>query len=99
MTDEGREVCDGDVFTSSSEGAAYRGRPHMPTASDNLDVAPESDRYPSRGRDGSKYRVLDLPRVPKLSHILGPSAILLGASLGSGETLFWPARRSVPPPR
>jgi len=90
MTDEGREVPEGDVFTSPSEGEAYRGSSYMPTAYDNLDVAPESDSYPSRGRDGGKYRVLDLPRVPRLSHVLGPSAILLGASLGSGETLFWP---------
>nr|WP_240625448.1 Nramp family divalent metal transporter [Halonotius pteroides] len=32
----------------------------------------------------------DLPKVPKLKYIVGPSAIMLGASLGSGETLFWP---------
>jgi MFS family permease len=62
----------------------------MPTAYDNLDVAPESESYPDRGTTESGYRVLDLPRVPKLSHVIGPSAILLGASLGSGETLFWP---------
>jgi hypothetical protein len=62
----------------------------MPTAYDNLDVAPEASGYPDRGADGGRYRILDLPRVPKLSHVVGPSAIMLGASLGSGETLFWP---------
>ena len=28
--------------------------------------------------------------MPKLKYVVGPSAIMLGASLGSGETLFWP---------
>jgi hypothetical protein len=41
-------------------------------------------------RSESGYRLRDLPRVPRLSQVLGPSAVLLGASLGSGETLFWP---------
>ncbi|WP_435349087.1 Nramp family divalent metal transporter [Haloarchaeobius sp. HRN-SO-5] len=74
---------------SESEGREYRGTSYMPTAYDNLDIAPESDEFPNRGRSGG-YRLLDLPRVPKLSHVVGPSAIMLGASLGSGETLFWP---------
>jgi len=26
--------------------------------------------------------------MPKLKYVVGPSAIMLGASLGSGETLF-----------
>ncbi|MFB6151264.1 MAG: Nramp family divalent metal transporter [Haloarculaceae archaeon] len=94
---EHRDVPEEDVFTSREEGAAYRGSSYMPTAYDNLDVAPAADAYPDRGDggdgrrgDSGGYRLLDLPRVPKLSHVVGPSAILLGASLGSGETLFWP---------
>ncbi|MCD6225589.1 Nramp family divalent metal transporter [bacterium] len=31
-----------------------------------------------------------LPRVPKLTQILGPSFILLGLALGSGELIMWP---------
>jgi len=31
-----------------------------------------------------------LPRPPKLSQILGPSFILLGLALGSGELILWP---------
>jgi hypothetical protein len=96
MTDDTRDVPDEDVYTTREEGRSYYGSSYMPTAYDNLDIAPESDAHPDRGppddrgdRDAG-FRVLDLPRVPKLSHVVGPSAILLGASLGSGETLFWP---------
>ncbi len=32
----------------------------------------------------------DLPAVPKLSQTLGPSFILLGLALGSGEIIMWP---------
>ncbi|EMA53836.1 Nramp family divalent metal transporter [Halococcus salifodinae] len=90
MSDDRRMVSDGDVYASEDEGRVYRASSYVPTAYDNLDVAPETEAYPDRGRDEGGYRVLDLPRVPKLSHVLGPSAIMLGASLGSGETLFWP---------
>jgi len=90
MQRQGQEVTDEDVYTTEEEGKQYRGSSYMPTAYDNLDLAPETEAYPDRGHDGGSYRLLDLPRVPKLSHVLGPSAIMLGASLGSGETLFWP---------
>jgi hypothetical protein len=90
MTDEDGDARAGAVYTTESEGRQYRGSSYMPTAYDNLDVAPEASGYPDRGADGGRYRILDLPRVPKLSHVVGPSAIMLGASLGSGETLFWP---------
>jgi hypothetical protein len=90
MTDDEREVADEDVFLSAEEGQEYRTSSYMPTAYDNLDIAPETASYAGRGRDEGGHRVLDLPRVPKLSHVIGPSAIMLGASLGSGETLFWP---------
>lgn len=91
MRDGRREVGDSDVYASDAESKEYRGSSYIPTTYDNLDVAPETDAYPDRGRDGGAYRVLDLPRVPELSKVLGPSAIMLGASLGSGETLFWPS--------
>ncbi|WP_284011440.1 Nramp family divalent metal transporter [Haloarcula pelagica] len=78
-----------EVYATGVEGREYRSSSYMPTAYDNLDIAPDSEGYPQRGRDG-EFRLLDLPRVPKLSHVVGPSAIMLGASLGSGETLFWP---------
>jgi len=91
MTDGRHEDGDSDVYASDAEGREYRGSSYIPTAYDNLDIAPETEAYPDRGRDDGAYRVLDLPRVPKLSQVVGPSAIMLGASLGSGETLFWPS--------
>ncbi|MFC6864611.1 Nramp family divalent metal transporter [Halomicroarcula sp. GCM10025817] len=89
MTQGNTEEREGTVYMSEEEGREYRSSSYMPTAYDNLDIAPETPEFPDRGRDDG-YRVLDLPRVPKLSHVVGPSAIMLGASLGSGETLFWP---------
>jgi len=91
MTDGRPEARDSDVYASDAEGREYRGSSYIPTAYDNLDIAPETDAYPDRGGDEGAYRLLDLPRVPKLSQVVGPSAIMLGASLGSGETLFWPS--------
>ena len=31
-----------------------------------------------------------MPRVPRLKNILGPSFVLLGLGLGSGELILWP---------
>ncbi|WP_136601962.1 Nramp family divalent metal transporter [Salinigranum halophilum] len=78
-----------DVYASEVEGRQYRGTSYMPMPYDDLVDASDTDAYPERGEGGS-FKLLDLPRVPKLSHVVGPSAIMLGASLGSGETLFWP---------
>jgi len=90
MSDDETSVRNEDVYLSGSEGQTYHGSTYMPTAYDNLDIAHEQATQPDRGEDEEGFRLLDLPRVPRLSHVLGPSAILLGASLGSGETLFWP---------
>ena len=78
-----------DVYASEVEGRQYRGTSYMPMPYDDLDDAPATTDYPDRG-EGGGFKLLDLPRVPKLTHVVGPSAIMLGASLGSGETLFWP---------
>jgi hypothetical protein len=78
-----------DVHASEVEGRQYRGTWYLPLNYEELGVAPDDDSYPDRGTGGA-FRLADLPRVPKVSHVVGPSAIMLGASLGSGETLFWP---------
>ena len=36
------------------------------------------------------HRVKPLPPVPRLRHLIGPSFILLGLGLGSGELILWP---------
>lgn len=79
------------IYASEAEGDRYRSTAFIPTPYSELEIAPETDSFPDRGHeDGDGYRTLDLPKAPKLKHVLGPSAIMLGASLGSGETLFWP---------
>ena len=78
-----------DVYASAVEGRQYRSTWYLPLRYDELEAAPSAAAHPSRGNGGA-FRLADLPRVPRLSHIVGPSAIMLGASLGSGETLFWP---------
>jgi len=74
-----------DVYATDAEGRRYRTTVFIPSPYDELDVAPASVEYPDRGDDepGGGYRLLDLPKAPKLRHVVGPSAIMLGASLGS----------------
>lgn len=93
--DSQRERADGDdgsehstVYASPDE-FDYPTARYTPVAYDNLEEAPATDDHPDRGEGGS-FRLLDLPKVPRLKYVVGPSAIMLGASLGSGETLFWP---------
>jgi hypothetical protein len=37
-----------------------------------------------------KQRNFDLPQVPSLWKMIGPSFVLLGLALGSGELILWP---------
>ncbi|WP_262175109.1 Nramp family divalent metal transporter [Haloarcula laminariae] len=89
MGDRDRPRDGADDVYASPEDMDYPTASYTPVAYDNLDAAPESESQPERGTGGS-FGLLDLPKVPKLKYIVGPSAIMLGASLGSGETLFWP---------
>jgi len=82
-----------DVFAPEVEGRQYRGTWYLPLRYRELKRAADSDDHPDRG-EGGAFRLTDLPRVPRVGHIVGPSAIMLGASLGSGETLFWPVLSS-----
>jgi|AntRauTorcE11897_2_1112592.scaffolds.fasta_scaffold04753_3 hypothetical protein len=81
-------VTDADIYAEPAD-ATYPTSTYTPVAYDNLDEAPEETAHPETGDDGA-FKELDLPKVPKLKYVVGPSAIMLGASLGSGETLFWP---------
>ncbi|MFC7154441.1 Nramp family divalent metal transporter [Halomarina halobia] len=78
-----------DVYASDEVGEQYRDTVYRDLDYDDLRTAPHTAEYPKPGRLES-FREADLPKVPKVSHIVGPSAIMLGASLGSGETMFWP---------
>jgi len=67
------------------------GSVYIETDYDSLPEAPDDGRYPPRGYyKDLAYKLIEIPRAPKLRHIIGPSAIGAGMSLGSGETLFWP---------
>ncbi|MFC7098708.1 Nramp family divalent metal transporter [Halobaculum marinum] len=78
-----------DVYATESVGEQYRETVYRDIDYDSLRDAPETAEYPDPDKGGN-FKVSDLPKVPKVSHIVGPSAIMLGASLGSGETMFWP---------
>ena len=38
----------------------------------------------------SNLKIKSVPAAPALKHLLGPSFILLGLGLGSGEVILWP---------
>ena len=78
-----------DIYASEEEGRKHRNTVYEEVDYDSLEKAPQTNEYP-RGDGEDGFRLAELPKVPKLSHIIGPGAILLGASLGSGETMFWP---------
>jgi len=82
-------VTENDIFTTAEVGEQYRATVYRDTDYGALEVAPETSEYPETDGKG-RFRKYDMPKVPKVSHIVGPSAIMLGASLGSGETIFWP---------
>jgi len=92
VTMAGDSTDDGDTGSTVYAAADDLDSPtaqYTPVAYDNLQEAPTDDDHPDPGT-GGRFKLLDLPKVPRLKYIVGPSAIMLGASLGSGETLFWP---------
>ncbi|MFC7044151.1 Nramp family divalent metal transporter [Halobacteriaceae archaeon GCM10025711] len=85
---DGGAVAD-DVYTTEEVGEEYRSTVYRDLNYESLEEVPSTSEYPDTGRLGA-FRKSEIPKVPKVSHIVGPSAIMLGASLGSGETMFWP---------
>ena len=81
---------DDAVRATDAEGRAYRDGVYHPLAEAELPTAPEDPRFPRRGH-GPAYRVHgEVPRVPRLRHLIGPSVIAVGMGLGAGEFLLWP---------
>jgi hypothetical protein len=79
-----------DIRCTHEEGLAYRNGVYRPLDEASLPAAPDSPHLPSRG-NGPRFRLHnDVPRVPRLRHLIGPSVIALGMGLGSGEFLLWP---------
>lgn len=78
-----------EIYAPEETGKEYRGTVYQDLDYESLETAPETSAYPKTDGKG-RFKIADLPQVPKIRHIVGPSAIMLGAALGSGETMFWP---------
>jgi hypothetical protein len=78
------------VEAPDEEGRGFRRGVYRPVPAADLPDAPDDPRFPARG-SGPPFKLLrDIPRVPRLRHLIGPSVIALGLGLGAGEFLLWP---------
>jgi hypothetical protein len=78
-----------EIYAPEQVGEEYRSAVYEDINYDSLETATEAAEFPTNTGRG-QFKITDLPEVPKISHIIGPSAIMLGLGLGSGETMFWP---------
>ncbi|MFQ5890161.1 MAG: Nramp family divalent metal transporter [Gemmatimonadota bacterium] len=81
---------DVSLFAPEAEGRRYRQGVFLPLDAATLPEAPEDDRFPARGWGPPFRRCDEVPRVPRLKHLVGPSIIALAMGLGAGEFLLWP---------
>lgn len=81
---------DPEIHCSPEEGARFREGVYHPLDLATLADAPHEDSFPEPGHGPPFYRVDEVPRVPRLRHMIGPSVIALGMGLGAGEFLLWP---------
>ena len=78
------------VRCSEEEGSRFRSGVFRPVDEADLPEAPDAAGYPARGH-GPPFRLQgDVPRVPRVAHLVGPSVIALAMGLGAGEFLLWP---------
>ncbi|MFQ5688880.1 MAG: Nramp family divalent metal transporter [Gemmatimonadota bacterium] len=81
---------DPEVRASEEEGRAYRRGVYRPVDESKLPDAPDTAAFPARGF-GPPFKLLsEIPQVPRLTQLIGPSVIALGMGLGAGEFLLWP---------
>ena len=80
-----------EIRAPEEEGRRYRHGVYRPVDEEALPFAPhDGARFPRAGH-GPVFRHHDeVPRVPRLAHLIGPSMIALGMGLGAGEFLLWP---------
>jgi hypothetical protein len=81
---------DADIRCSPEEGRAYRRGIYRPVDTESLPDAPRTPDFPDPGLGPPYHRMDDVPRVPRLRYVVGPSVIALGVGLGAGEFLLWP---------
>ena len=79
-----------DIRCTDQEGSLYRDGVYRPLDESTLPDAPAGGVFPVPGHGPRFRRMDDLPRVPRLRHLIGPSVIALGMGLGAGEFLLWP---------
>ncbi|HUP00644.1 MAG TPA: Nramp family divalent metal transporter [Gemmatimonadota bacterium] len=80
---------DPEIHCPPEEGAEYREGVYRPVLGP-LPDAPRGPGFPDPGAGPPFRRQDDVPRVPRLRHVIGPSVIALGMGLGAGEFLLWP---------
>lgn len=81
---------DHPVRCSDAAGRKYRAGVFHPLDDASLPDAPEGEEFPRRG-SGPPFKLYqEVPCVPRLRHLIGPSVIALGMGLGAGEFLLWP---------
>lgn len=79
-----------EIHAPDAEGREYRGGVYRPLRDAELPWAPDAPPFPRRGC-GPAFRLhSQVPRVPRLRHLVGPSVIAVGMGLGAGEFLLWP---------
>lgn len=81
---------DDSIRAPESEGRAYRDGVFIPLGDATLAAAPDTPDFPDPGAGPAFRRHDEIPRVPRLRHLIGPSVIALGMGLGAGEFLLWP---------
>ena len=72
------------------EGISFRTGVYRALDEAALSPAPDAATFPDPG-SGPPFRAdAEVPRVPRLRHLVGPSVIAVGMGLGAGEFLLWP---------
>ncbi len=80
-----------EIRAPDEEGRQYRHGVYRPLDEASLPIAPhDPERFPRPGHGPVFRRQDEVPRVPRLAHLIGPSMIALGMGLGAGEFLLWP---------
>lgn len=86
-----RAPSDADLHCGEDEGRRYREGVYRPLDDAALaSCAPDDPAFPAPGHGPAFRRHDDVPRVPRLRNLMGPSVIALGMGLGAGEFLLWP---------
>ncbi len=83
-------LTDSHTRCPDEQGRQYRDGVYQPLEDASLPDAPSVPSLPHRG-SGPPFKLQqNVPCVPRLRHLIGPSVIAVGMGLGAGEFLLWP---------